>query len=56
LLAVYGRESKPCRVCGASIRSNHKIISGRSTYWCPDCQPGHPRPGSRKSRNVLPHH
>ena len=35
--AVYDREGKPCRRCGAVIR---RIIQAqRSTYFCPQCQP-----------------
>lgn len=35
-LAVYGREGKACPVCGARIC---KIAqSGRSSFFCPDCQ------------------
>lgn len=33
---VYDRANKPCLICGNPIRS--KVISGRSTYWCPHCQ------------------
>jgi len=34
--AVYGREGKPCRTCGASIKA---IRQGqRSTFYCPRCQ------------------
>jgi formamidopyrimidine-DNA glycosylase len=34
--AVYGREGKPCRRCGATIR---RIVQAqRSTYFCPQCQ------------------
>jgi formamidopyrimidine-DNA glycosylase len=33
---VYGREGKPCVVCGAKIK---KIsLGGRGTYFCPSCQ------------------
>jgi formamidopyrimidine-DNA glycosylase len=33
---VYGREGRPCRVCGTPIKS---IRQGqRSTYYCPHCQ------------------
>jgi formamidopyrimidine-DNA glycosylase len=35
---VYGREGKPCRRCGASIR--RILIAGRSSYFCPRCQRG----------------
>ena len=33
---VYGREGDPCRQCGAEIR--RLTQSGRSTFFCPDCQ------------------
>lgn len=33
---VYGREGKPCGACGAVIR--RIVISGRSSFFCPDCQ------------------
>jgi formamidopyrimidine-DNA glycosylase len=35
-LRVYGREGKPCHVCGTAIR--RFVQSGRSTFFCPDCQ------------------
>ena len=35
-LLVYGREGKPCRVCGAPVRRS--VDSGRSTFHCPHCQ------------------
>lgn len=45
---AYGRETKPCFRCGAKIR--RVIVAGRSSYFCPRCQPaprkrrrGHPR-------------
>lgn len=34
---VYDREGEPCRVCKTKIVS--KQITGRSTFWCPNCQP-----------------
>ncbi|HVK60716.1 MAG TPA: bifunctional DNA-formamidopyrimidine glycosylase/DNA-(apurinic or apyrimidinic site) lyase [Bdellovibrionales bacterium] len=34
---VYDRKGEPCRVCKGPIRS--KVIGGRSTFWCPRCQP-----------------
>lgn len=34
---VYGREGQPCGFCHTPIRA--KVISGRSTFWCPGCQP-----------------
>jgi len=35
-LRVYGRNSKPCEVCGRSLRQ--QSIGQRSTYYCPRCQ------------------
>ena len=35
---AYGREGKPCYRCGATIR--RAIVAGRSSYFCPNCQPG----------------
>lgn len=34
--AVYGREGEPCPRCGATI--DRVDVSGRSTYFCPNCQ------------------
>lgn len=36
-LQVYGREGKPCRRCHCIIV--RKKIAGRSSYFCPTCQP-----------------
>jgi len=33
---VYGREGKPCRVCGTKIRALRQ--GQRSTFYCPSCQ------------------
>jgi formamidopyrimidine-DNA glycosylase len=35
-LAVYGRNSKPCRRCSTMIR--RAVHGGRSTFYCPFCQ------------------
>jgi formamidopyrimidine-DNA glycosylase len=35
-LRVYDRKAEPCRKCGSPIA--HKVIGGRSTYWCRRCQ------------------
>jgi len=35
-LFVYGREGKPCRVCGTPIRA--VTIGQRSAFYCPRCQ------------------
>ena len=34
---AYGREGKRCYRCGAKIRRG--IVAGRSSYFCPKCQP-----------------
>ncbi|HYC38115.1 MAG TPA: bifunctional DNA-formamidopyrimidine glycosylase/DNA-(apurinic or apyrimidinic site) lyase [Usitatibacter sp.] len=34
--AVYGREGKPCKRCGARIRASRQ--GQRSTFFCPRCQ------------------
>lgn len=36
--AVYDREGKTCRRCGATIE--RIVQAGRSTYFCPGCQLG----------------
>src|SRR5450432_967124 len=35
---AYGREGKKCYRCGALIR--RAIVAGRSSFFCPKCQPG----------------
>jgi formamidopyrimidine-DNA glycosylase len=42
---VYQREAKPCVRCKEKIR--RVIVAGRSSHFCPRCQPA---PRSRKSR------
>ena len=42
---AYGREGKRCYRCGTTIRRT--IVAGRSSYFCPRCQPA---PRSRKRR------
>jgi endonuclease-8 len=37
-LWVYSRGGKPCRRCGAVIRSRKTGLDARLTYWCPECQ------------------
>lgn len=36
--AVYGREGEPCARCGHAIA--RIVQSGRSSFFCPGCQPG----------------
>ena len=35
--AVYGREGEPCKQCGGAIMRS--VQAGRSTFFCPACQP-----------------
>jgi formamidopyrimidine-DNA glycosylase len=44
---AYGREGKRCYRCGATIR--RVIVAGRSSYFCPKCQPA-PRLRKRGKR------
>jgi formamidopyrimidine-DNA glycosylase len=49
---VYDREHQPCTTCGTAIR--RIVQGGRSTYYCPGCQPrwrarGTPRTGPVRS-------
>ena len=45
---VYGREGQPCFRCGSRIR--RIIVAGRSSHFCPHCQPA-PRAAGRKRRS-----
>lgn len=38
-LWVYGRRDQPCFVCGEKIQMIRQGTAGRSTYFCPGCQP-----------------
>ncbi|MGF1467225.1 MAG: Fpg/Nei family DNA glycosylase [Sandaracinaceae bacterium] len=38
-LWVYGRQGKACFRCRTPIRMRRQGTAGRSTYWCPACQP-----------------
>jgi formamidopyrimidine-DNA glycosylase len=54
-LAVYDREGKPCRRCRTNIERITQ--AGRSTYFCPSCQPANKptgRQASRAPRAALP--
>ena len=45
---VYQRDGKPCFRCKARIR--HMIVAGRSSHFCPRCQPApRTRSGSKKA-------
>jgi len=39
---VYRRHRAPCRRCAAPIERSYDGRLGRSTYWCPRCQPAPP--------------
>jgi formamidopyrimidine-DNA glycosylase len=45
---AYSREGKPCFRCGEKIR--RVIVAGRSSYFCPHCQPT-----PRHRRKGVPH-
>lgn len=36
---VYKRSGRPCWRCGSRIRMRRQGTAGRTTYWCPTCQP-----------------
>ncbi len=38
-LWVYGRRGDPCYLCGSAIHLTRQGDAGRTTYWCPECQP-----------------
>ncbi len=38
-LWVYGRRGELCFRCGSKLRMQRQGDLGRSTYWCPECQP-----------------
>ena len=39
-LWVYARQGQPCRRCGTPVLMRKQGPDARSTYWCPECQPG----------------
>jgi endonuclease VIII len=55
---VYGRSGRPCFVCSTGIRMRRQGDAGRSTYWCPRCQPlsdpGDRREGAATKSNPYP--
>ena len=46
-LRVYDRAGKPCRRCGTGIRRLVQV--GRSTFYCPACQPRRGSPARRSN-------
>jgi formamidopyrimidine-DNA glycosylase len=49
-LKVYQREGKPCRRCRTRIR--RIVIGGRSSHFCPRCQPRPRRAAGRKTSSA----
>ncbi|MCD1258951.1 DNA-formamidopyrimidine glycosylase [Paenibacillus athensensis] len=47
-LAIYGRQSQPCRTCGGEIVKT--VVGGRGTHTCPVCQPFPGAATAKKSR------
>jgi formamidopyrimidine-DNA glycosylase len=44
---VYGRRDEPCDRCGTLIARTH--VAGRTTWYCPTCQPERPPQAARSS-------
>jgi formamidopyrimidine-DNA glycosylase len=44
---VYGRRDEPCNRCGTLISRTQ--VAGRTTWFCPTCQPGERAQAARKS-------
>jgi len=44
---VYGRRDEPCDRCGTPIARTH--VAGRTTWFCPTCQPEDPAQAARSS-------
>ncbi|HYO25329.1 MAG TPA: hypothetical protein VEQ85_10310, partial [Lacipirellulaceae bacterium] len=42
-LWCYGRSGQACYKCGATIRLRRQGEAGRTTCWCPQCQPARQR-------------
>jgi len=47
---VYGRAGTPCVRCGTTVESLSQ--GGRTTHFCPTCQPSLPGPDSRAKRGA----
>jgi formamidopyrimidine-DNA glycosylase len=50
-LKVYQRTGQPCRRCGRPIR--RLVIGGRSTHFCPHCQPRPRRVAASQSSKLV---
>jgi len=51
---VYDRAGQPCSTCGTAIE--RIVQGGRSTYYCPSCQPRWRARPSRRGRGRAPAH
>src|SRR5438128_12665137 len=49
---VYDRAGQPCSTCGTAIE--RVVQGGRSTYYCPSCQPRWRARPSRRGRGRAP--
>jgi formamidopyrimidine-DNA glycosylase len=47
---VYGRRDEPCDRCGTPIARTQ--VAGRTTWYCPTCQPAVPTQAARSSSRV----
>ena len=47
---IYGRSGTPCPRCGATVESWTQ--GGRTTHFCPTCQPARLGSGSRAKRGA----
>jgi formamidopyrimidine-DNA glycosylase len=56
-LLVYGRAGQYCSICRSLIQCSPAVVAGRSTYWCPGCQPARKtrRKARPKARHVVSH-
>jgi formamidopyrimidine-DNA glycosylase len=48
---AYQRDGKKCARCGSIIR--RIIVAGRSSHFCPQCQPAPPKPRKRHKPATL---
>jgi formamidopyrimidine-DNA glycosylase len=49
---VYGRTGEPCRACGRAIE--RVVLAGRSSHFCPACQPAKPRVAALRPKSLNP--
>ena len=51
---VYGRSGEGCYRCGNAIQLRRQGMQGRTTYWCPSCQPQRTAPNAPASPGLPP--